>query len=817
MFLRSLVLTCSIALGLASGAAPASAAAPSATSDVAPAARAGGAAYTLAPSAGPLAGEPVVLRMKGKATPLAARVGKKTLRLDKQGKRWVVTMPASKRPRVVAVQVKTRSGWSKPSRSARYEYVAAPRIASLSEDQGPTTGGTEVVLRGSGLSRVTSVTVSGQRATEVDAASDEELRFVTPPGPEGAAVVRLVSPGGVAQAGYRYVLPEPSEEAELVPVGVTQSPAQVQWVTGGSSDMDVDTGDEPWVVSLAPGAPAPALDEPFFLPPGAAVFPSGLAGIVDDVASQVDGSTRVSVIPAQLTEVMEGLDVTYSGPSGQAPEAGSRRRDGGDSSTTAAVSFGKIRAPNFLCTDRGGETASFRGSINLDFKDVHTTFHFDGGGPFHDPSLFAYVNAKPVISGEVSADAAMTCRLGPAWANAQRKVIPLGTTGVTVSFGPRAYFQINASGTLSFEKHLRIMTGFSTDSRGQLQPIGSSGGDDPVVRASGRLEVQAKAGLEIRLALLDRVGIYGSAQLRAGVVATPDTYPSPRVCVELKGGVEFEVGAFLDVWVTRWDYEAWSHDVPLVTWKGCLESPPAVADDGPVITTARLEDAQDQEDYAARLTTADNRPGRWSLVSGRLPTGLRLDPDNGTISGQPSGGVGDHVFTVGFVDGSARSTRATVRLRVTPSEALGGGDVQVRLRWHSDADLDLHVIDPWGDEVYFGNSVVDSGGELDRDSNAGCGEALDAPVENVTWPRGEAPRGQYHAYVVVYDDCYTDDLSWDLQVSVGGRVVLSDAGYGDSDAYAFSVGSGSRPHGARAPEPTRGDGKPTSAQGSTAP
>ena len=72
---------------------------------------------------------------------------------------------------------------------------------------------------------------------------------------------------------------------------------------------------------------------------------------------------------------------------------------------------------------------------------------------------------------------------------------------------------------------------------------------------------------------------------------------------------------------------------------------------------------------------------------------------------------------------------------------VGTGDVQVTLGWDTVADVDLHVIDPNGDEVYWANRMVPSGGELDLDSNAGCSEGVSN--ENITWPEGLAPRGTY--------------------------------------------------------------------------
>ena len=72
--------------------------------------------------------------------------------------------------------------------------------------------------------------------------------------------------------------------------------------------------------------------------------------------------------------------------------------------------------------------------------------------------------------------------------------------------------------------------------------------------------------------------------------------------------------------------------------------------------------------------------------------------------------------------------------------ALGTGDVQVTLRWDSNADLDLVVIDPLGQEASRAGSTPE-GGQLDVDSNVGCVD--NGSVENVFWPEGAAPPGQY--------------------------------------------------------------------------
>ncbi len=84
---------------------------------------------------------------------------------------------------------------------------------------------------------------------------------------------------------------------------------------------------------------------------------------------------------------------------------------------------------------------------------------------------------------------------------------------------------------------------------------------------------------------------------------------------------------------------------------------------------------------------------------------------------------------------------------------LGTGDVQVTLRWQSTADLDLAVTDPTGATVDYGNQTSPSGGTLDVDSNAGCSTPTTSPVENVFWPTGGAPDGQYTIAVTYFDVC----------------------------------------------------------------
>jgi hypothetical protein len=100
------------------------------------------------------------------------------------------------------------------------------------------------------------------------------------------------------------------------------------------------------------------------------------------------------------------------------------------------------------------------------------------------------------------------------------------------------------------------------------------------------------------------------------------------------------------------------------------------------------------------------------------------------------------------------------------------GDIQISVSWNDTSDVDLHVIDPNGDEVYFGRTNVPSGGRLDIDSNAGCSDDRDATHgpgfhknnENIVWPTGSAIPGDYKVFLDYYSDCGTSPTDWVVTV-----------------------------------------------------
>jgi RHS repeat-associated protein len=102
-----------------------------------------------------------------------------------------------------------------------------------------------------------------------------------------------------------------------------------------------------------------------------------------------------------------------------------------------------------------------------------------------------------------------------------------------------------------------------------------------------------------------------------------------------------------------------------------------------------------------------------------------------------------------------------------PLPILGGGDIQVTLRWRSQDDLDLAVTASNGERVDYTNRSVPSGGALDRDTNAACQDPTTSrAVENIFWPDQSASVGSYIAEVNLFQRCENSTGSIPFRLSI---------------------------------------------------
>ena len=104
-----------------------------------------------------------------------------------------------------------------------------------------------------------------------------------------------------------------------------------------------------------------------------------------------------------------------------------------------------------------------------------------------------------------------------------------------------------------------------------------------------------------------------------------------------------------------------------------------------------------------------------------------------------------------------------LRHRAADIEALG--DLVVSLLWQSVVDLDLRVIDPRGEEIYFENPRSLTGGLLEYEANASCFTATTEPLESIFWKADTAPSGDYQVIVDYYGTC-EDEAEQEFLVGV---------------------------------------------------
>ena len=96
-------------------------------------------------------------------------------------------------------------------------------------------------------------------------------------------------------------------------------------------------------------------------------------------------------------------------------------------------------------------------------------------------------------------------------------------------------------------------------------------------------------------------------------------------------------------------------------------------------------------------------------------------------------------------------------------------DIRATLIWNNRNDLDLMMLTPLGNRIYFRDKRDFTGGELDVDRNV-CGETME-PVENIRWPRGKAREGCY--VVMLWNYAHhmpsRQDTPYQLELEVGGQ------------------------------------------------
>ncbi len=216
----------------------------------------------------------------------------------------------------------------------------------------------------------------------------------------------------------------------------------------------------------------------------------------------------------------------------------------------------------------------------------------------------------------------------------------------------------------------------------------------------------------------------------------------------------------------------------------------------------------------ASIIGVDGQRGAWIL-----PAGLPDIDVPGSTSVSTTFAIADDAppgpFTllVSAVDRDGRIGEPAQTMLVADAVPPPDGDLVVGLVWDGTADLDLHVVDPLGNDAWAGSpntwkppppgEPVDpnaflTGGMLDRDANASCRHD-GSPSEHVIWkPRmgsngPVAPvivPGTYTVRVDARSLCGEPSAQWYVEVLRSGELVAAARGVSISDDVLAPHGDG---------------------------
>ena len=201
--------------------------------------------------------------------------------------------------------------------SCETPLAVVPSAATIDPDEGPTSGGTDVTITGTGfVPGATSVTIGGITVPpgEVTVApGGESLDFTTPPHAAGEVDVTVTTPGGTTgPLAFTYVAPDPAPTAD--DVDPDQGPT-----TGGTVVVVTGTGFVPGETTVTIGGVVIPADEVDVADDGTSLSfttPPHAAGEVELTVTTPDGTTD------PLTYTYVAADDGDGGPGDGGPSAG---------------------------------------------------------------------------------------------------------------------------------------------------------------------------------------------------------------------------------------------------------------------------------------------------------------------------------------------------------------------------------------------------------------------------------------------------------------------------------------------------------------
>jgi hypothetical protein len=201
-----------------------------------------------------------------------------------------------------------------------------------------------------------------------------------------------------------------------------------------------------------------------------------------------------------------------------------------------------------------------------------------------------------------------------------------------------------------------------------------------------------------------------------------------------------------------------------------------------------------------------NDVGYWVVPAGPADVSTPTYPSFGASASFSTGIIlGSYTLVAHAIDGSGNFGPPTTQILVAENSPLNPpatGDLVVTLTWDSESNLNLHVFDPTGAEIWWGDQSSmpatvlpvnqpegGSYGYIDYDSNANC--LIDGlRREDAIWPNPPPP-GKYTVRIDTASLCGQPIANWTVRALLHGKAFAQANGVSlDADTWG-SHGAGS--------------------------
>ena len=339
----------------------------------------------------------------------------------------------------VDVTVTTAAGTATRLAGLTYVAAAAPVVTSATPTFGPASGGTSVVLRGTGLTGATAVTLSGAPAASFTVNSDTQITLITPSNASGGpSSISITTPGGQGSFPFTYSLtgyPAPT----VASISATSGP-----LAGGNTAVITGTNFVSGAVVSFGGVLARSI-----VNSGTqitATVPSGVAGTVDVGIATPGGAATLSSAYTYTSASPSAPTISAVSPSSGSTAGGtSVVITGTDLTGATAVNFGSTAASSFTVNSATQITAvspaGAAGAVNVAVTTAGGTATSNGAFTYAVPQQSAPTITAVSPSSGTTAGGTSVVITGTNFTGAT--AVNFGTTAAT-SFTVNSATQITA-------------------------------------------------------------------------------------------------------------------------------------------------------------------------------------------------------------------------------------------------------------------------------------------------------------------------------------------------------------------------------------